>query len=247
MFELVKLITAAILPPFNIILLLILALVLILIGYKKLAYTCAILGIVILYIFSIPYTSQKLTNSLITEDNLSLDDYKQAQAIVVLGGGLRDSKELYGKLATSAIELERVRYAAYLQKETGLPLLATGSSPNGTSEADIIAQELQSFFNVPTKWIESKAKTTKENAAFSKAMLEKDGVHKIILVTNEWHMQRAKMLFEREGFEVLPASVGSGLTPDYYGLNYMYFIPQASALQSNMFALKEWIGYWKEK
>ena len=42
-------------------------------------------------------------------------------------------------------------------------------------------------------------------------MLEKEGIHKIILVTNEWHMQRAKLLFQQQGFDVLPASVAKAL------------------------------------
>ncbi|QLB20318.1 hypothetical protein A6B43_01550 [Vespertiliibacter pulmonis] len=247
MFELTKIITAIVLPPFNVLILWLFSLLLHYLNWRRLSYFITFLGIGILYIFSIPYTSQKLQDSLITEDNLSLSDYRSAQAIVLLGGGLRDSKELYAKLATNSIAIERVRYAAFLQKSTQLPLLITGSSPNGTSEAGVMAQELQQFFGVPTKWIEEKAKTTKENAQFSHQILAKLGIKKIVLVTNQWHMQRAKLLFERQGFDVLPASVGAGITPETYGLNVMYFIPQSGALHSNMLALKEWIGYWKEK
>ena len=247
MFELTKIITTMILSPFNVLILWLFSLILARFKFKKLSYFTAFSGLAILYIFSIPYTSQKLHDSLVTEDNLTLEDYKSAQAIVLLGGGLRDSKELFAKLATNQIAAERVRYAAYLQKQTKLPLLITGSSPNGTSEASVMAQELKMFFDIPTEWIEDKAKTTKENALFSKEILEKANVKKIILVTNQWHMMRAKLLFERVGFEVLPASVGAGITPETYGLNMMYFMPQSGALHSNMHALKEWLGYWKER
>ncbi|MBF0785307.1 YdcF family protein [Muribacter muris] len=247
MFVVTKIITAIILPPFNVLILWLMSLWFFRLNWKKLAYVSSFLGIAILYIFSLPYTSQKLHDSLVTEDNLTLDDYRSAQAIVLLGGGLRDSKELFGKLAISEIAFERVRYAAYLQKHTQLPLLITGSSPNGTSEAAVMANELKMFFQIPTEWIEGKAKTTKENAQFSRAILEKAQVRKIILVTNQWHMQRAKLLFEREGFEVLPASVGGGITPSTYGLTIMHFLPASGALHSNVHALKEWIGYWKEK
>lgn len=247
MFAFTKIMTAIILPPFNVLILWLLSLCFFRLKWKKLAYLSTLTGIMILYIFSLPYTSQKLHNSLVTEDNLSLDDYRSAQAIVLLGGGLRDSKELFGKLAVSEIAFERVRYAAYLQKTTQLPLLITGSSPNGTSEADVMANELKTFFHIPTQWVESKAKTTKENAQFSRAILQKERIHKIVLVTNQWHMQRAKLLFEREGFDVLPASVGGGITPSTYGLTLMHFLPASGALHSNVHALKEWIGYWKEK
>ena len=100
---------------------------------------------------------------------------------------------------------------------------------------------------MPTKWLEEKSLTTKENALYTRQLLEKEGIHKIILVTNEWHMQRAKLLFQQQGFDVLPASVGEGITPDSYGLNMMHFVPQAGAMAKNMQLLKEWIGYWKEK
>ncbi|QIM65591.1 YdcF family protein [Frederiksenia canicola] len=247
MFELTKIITAVILPPFNVLILWLLSLLFAKLKWKTLSLFTSLLGIGILYMFSIPYTSQKLHDSLVTEDNLTLEDYRSAQAIVLLGGGLRDNKELYAKLATNQIAFERVRYAAYLQKETGLPLLITGSSPNGTSEAAVMGRELEIFFNVPTQWLEQQARTTRENAVFSKEILAKEGIKKIVLVTNQWHMMRAKLLFEREGFEVLPASVGAGITPANYVLNVMYFIPQSGALHSNMHALKEWLGYWKEK
>lgn len=247
MFEFTKIITAAILPPFNVLILWLFALLFAWFGKKKLSRFCAFLGIAILYVFSLPYTSQKLHDSLTKEDNLSLSDYQSAQAIILLGGGLRDSKELSGKLAVSQIALERVRYAAFLQKETGLPLLITGATANGTPEAEVMAKELAYFFNVPTRWIEPKARTTKENALLSKQMLEKEQINKVVLVTNQWHMMRAKLLFEQAGFDVLPASVGNGITPVEYGLTLMHFIPQSGALHSNMHALKEWIGYWKEK
>lgn len=247
MFELTKIITAMIMPPFNVLLLWLFALLCFRFGRKTLSRLATILGIVILYVFSIPFTSKLLNDSLVTEDNLTLQDYRSAQAIVLLGGGIRDSKELFAKLSTNQIAVERVRYAAFLQKETGLPLLITGSAANGTSEAKIMANELSMFYKVPTEWLEEKAKTTKENALFSKAILQPQGIQKVILVTNQWHMQRARMLFEQQGFEVLPASVGAGATPETYGMNLMYFIPQAGAMNSNMLALKEWFGYLKEK
>lgn len=247
MFELVKLVTAMLLPPFNVVILWLLAFILFYLNRKFFASFLAILGIIILYIFSIPYTSQKLGDSLVEANITTIEQYKTAQAIVVLGGGLRDSQELFGKLATTGIPLERMRYAAYLHKETGLPILVTGSSPNGISEAKVMADEFEIFFNINTKWLENKAKTTKENAIFSREILEKENIQKIILVTNQWHMKRAEMLFKQQGFDVLPASVGSGDTPEHYKLNFMHFIPQAGAMNSNMLALKEWLGYWKEK
>lgn len=243
----IKIITAIILPPFNVLILLFFALLFQTLQWHKLRNFCAVIAIAVLYVFSIPYTSQKLEQYLITEDNLSLNEYKSAQAIVLLGGGIRDNKEIYSKIAVSSMGLERMRYAAYLQKNTELPLLITGSASNGNPEATFMAKELETFFNVPTKWLETKAKNTQENLEFSREILLQANVKKIILVTHQWHMPRAKLLFERAGFEVLPASIGNGIVPESYALHTLHFIPQAGALNTNSNLLREYIGYWKEK
>ncbi|MDG2938883.1 YdcF family protein [Bisgaard Taxon 10/6] len=247
MIDMTKLITAIILPPFDVLILLVLAFFLRLFRFKKLAFLTALLSVVILYTFSIPYTAERLNNSLTQEDHLTADDYRKAQAIVILGGGLRDSKELFNTLTVPGLVLERMRYAAYLHKETELPILISGASPNGNSEAKVMGQEFFTFFGVQPKWLEEHSTNTKQNALYSKEILERENIKRIVLVTNQWHMKRAKMLFEQQGFEVLPASVGPGIIPDSYELNAMHFIPQAGALAANMQLLKEWIGYWKEQ
>lgn len=247
MFILTKLLTALVLPPFSILILWLLALLCRSLKWKKISLFCTLFGILLLYISSISYTSRKLENSLIIPNRFSLQEYKNAQAIVLLGAGIRDSQELFSKISVTELGLERMRYAAYLQKETQLPLLITGSAYNGTSEADAMAKELAYFFNTPTTWIENKATTTKENALFSQAILVNQQIKKIILITQQWHMPRAKYLFEQAGFEVIPASVGYGIVPEHYALHFMHFIPQAGALHKNTLLLKEWLGLWKEK
>ena len=68
---------------------------------------------------SAPFTSLLLTDN---DDSpaLTLDDYKQAQAIVILGGGSYPTKELYAETASGAAQLERLRYAAFFTKRNGL-------------------------------------------------------------------------------------------------------------------------------
>ena len=41
-----------------------------------------------------------------------------------------------------------------------------------------MAKELNQFFNVPTQWIENKARNTEENASFTKNILIKDHIQK---------------------------------------------------------------------
>ena len=245
MLLLTKLLTAIILPPFNSLILWFSSLLLYKLQFRKLSRFCTVFGIAILYICSTPYFSHKLIQAVTFSEKFTIEDYKKAQAIIVLGGGVRNSDELFGDYAIAAAPLERMRYAAYLHRQTGLPILVTGGSPEGREpEAKIMAQELHDFFGVQVKWLESNANTTAQNARLSKNILNRESISHIILVTNQWHMKRAKMLFEREGFNVLAAGTTAHQALD---MGILPFIPQAQALQNSSIALKEWIGYWKEK
>ena len=65
----------------------------------------------------------------------------------------------------------------------------------------------------------------------------------LLLVTSAWHMPRAKMLFERAGFEVVPA-------PCDYEMHMIAeqpieigdFFPNAEAMTRNAWAVKEWVA-----
>lgn len=170
-----------------------------------------------------------------------------AQAIVVLGGGRQsDAPEYGGQGVPNAITLVRVRYAAMLQRETGLPILVTGGAPDGKpqSEAVQMARVLREDFSTPVKWLEDKSNNTAQNAQFSAGILQKVGVQRILLVTDAMHMARAQRIFSRSGFDVLPAptrflSRGPDSVIDY--------IPDSSALGGASYATHEWVGlcwYW---
>jgi uncharacterized SAM-binding protein YcdF (DUF218 family) len=109
---------------------------------------------------------------------------KTADAIVVLTGGDLQNME-----------------AARLHLETGLPILASG----GDGEAPRIKKYLESQLNVRVMWTEDRSMTTEENARFSSEILERAGVHRIILVTYAMHMRRARFMFSDQGLEVIAA------------------------------------------
>ena len=72
------------------------------------------------------------------------------------------------------------------------------------------------------------ANTADEAVAVKKMALG----NKIILVTSAFHMPRAQMLFEKEGFEVVPYPVDfKSLTTD--SLTFMDYLPNAAELSKN--------------
>jgi uncharacterized SAM-binding protein YcdF (DUF218 family) len=173
-----------------------------------------------------------------------------AQAIVVLAAGrLQDAPEYGGRDIPDYYALARLRYAAHLQRATGLPVLVTGG--NGGSgidpdirdrayaKADAMAAALREDFGVPVRWIEPNARDTAENAAYSAAILRREGVKRILLVTDAMHMPRSRAVFEHAGLEVVDAPTM------FFGdqaRSIRAWIPEAEGMRRSWYAVYEWIG-----
>lgn len=171
-----------------------------------------------------------------------------AQAIVVLSGGqLVEAAEYGGLSVPNAITLIRMRYAAKLYLDTGLPILVTGGAIGAPqSEAAQMARVLREDFSTPVKWLEEASDNTAQNAQFSARILQPVGVQKILLVTDAMHMARARSIFVRNGFDVVAAPT-QFLSQSRRDLSPFDFIPGGHELYRASFAMHEWLGlvwYW---
>lgn len=170
----------------------------------------------------------------------------QAEAIVVLGGGRYSAAPEYGGDTVNRFTLERLRYAARLQRQTGLPILVSGGTVFGEArpEATLMSEALEKDFGVTAKWIESRSRTTFENATFSKAMLAEAGIRRVYLVTHAWHMARAEWAFVQSGTLVTPAPTGfSTPAPDDH--RQLGWLPSGHGLYLSSQALHERLGlFW---
>jgi len=183
-------------------------------------------------------SDQDLTQAQ-TRTKRQIQNYSEhPQAIVVLGGGRRlgaqDSSE-YSHQDLGKESLERVRLAAKVAKQTGLPILTTGGLPDARgesqsidqAEAAIMALVLKNEYGLSVKWIEDQSHTTQENAVYSAKLLKPEGVDHIYLVTQFWHMPRAQKIFEKQGFKVFPIAQGYQASQRYTPLD---FYPSAQGM-----------------
>ena len=172
----------------------------------------------------------------------SIDTLKEeADAIVILGGGVRAQAPEYGNRPNlNAAELERLRHGARLHRATGRPILVTGGSPEGAEpEALLMREVLQEDFGVQARWMEPYSRTTRENARNSAAILRGEGAERIYLVSQGWHLARAIKAFEAEGLKVIPAGTGCrGLGE----IRWFHFLPHPDALEMSYWAVHEWVG-----
>jgi uncharacterized SAM-binding protein YcdF (DUF218 family) len=167
-----------------------------------------------------------------------LEDARTAQALVILGGGVRREAIEYGGDTLGRLSLERARYGAKLARETGLPVLVSGGSVWGdtATEASLMRAALEKEFNVPVRWAEDRSRNTHENAQLSAAILKRDGVQRVVLVIHGFDMRRARAEFNAAGLEVVPAPT---LIASFEVASPLDFVPSVSALQGSYFALYE--------
>jgi len=210
--------------------------------YARLGWTFILVSLGGLTTLSMPITAQRLIHTLEVYAPASPTDLEQAQALVVLGGGIEQNQPEYAADVLNGYTLERIRYAAFLYQRHDLPILVTGGSPlGGEAEGWVMKRELETLFSVPVRWLETGSNNTAQNAEFSRRILQQAGVDRIALVTHAWHMPRAKAAFERAGFTVVPAPT-SFQTTAMPGV--MKFVPQAHYLDMSNIALREWLGLW---
>ncbi|HJV76697.1 MAG TPA: YdcF family protein [Noviherbaspirillum sp.] len=239
---LTKVLSALLLPPLNLILLCAVGLRL----HQKrprLGFALSGFALTALAIISTPAGALLLLSPLekLSTPLASAKD-ADAQAIVLLGGGRMMSAPEYGDQDTPNLTaLARVRYAAKLYRDTGLPVLASGGSPDGSaeSEASIMARSLQDDFAIPVKWIEEHSDDTAQNAAYSATMLKQADVSRILLVTDALHMPRSRAVFEKTGLEVVPAPT---MFFSRNRLTLFDFMPSGEGLRRSHYAMHEWIG-----
>ena len=160
----------------------------------------------------------------------------------MLGGGRARVASAGGDYdQVGSITLMRLRAAAYLQRQTHLPLLVTGGAPDGQgeSEAVLMARSLKDDFGVEARWVESNAINTNQNAILSAQLLRQENIQQILLVTDAIHMPRARWAFEHAGLRVAPVPSHFVASGDFHLAS---FIPNAQSLKNSHYAIHEWLG-----
>jgi len=157
----------------------------------------------------------------------SRTDGADADVIIVLGAGLRNgapSLVLAARLDTTV---------EYLRVNGDIPVIVTGGLGQGETitEAEAMFRYLVARgIDESLIWKEDKSTRTHENIAFSRSLMEEKGLDvssiKVAVVSNEFHLYRAKLIAEKAGLDV------SGIAADTIGLHrrVLYHFREAFSL-----------------
>jgi len=171
-------------------------------------------------------------------------------AVLVLGAGRQAAvPELDGAPDLTPLALARLRHGARLARETGLPLAFSGGVGHGAGpgadEAAVAARVARQEFGVPLRWQEGRSRDTLESARLSTALLHREGIRRIVLVTDATHQRRALAAFARAAGEqgvtmaVLPATVG---LPAPGPTSLADWVATPRGAQWSWLAFYEWFG-----
>ena len=250
--ELKPVLTTLLLPPAAPLLLLVFALLLA-VRRKATGLVLAFLSAALLWLLSCHAVSVLLARNLLPQyPPLSVAALKSsgAQAIVVLGGGVHPVAPEYGEPQAAPAAAMRLRYGAWLARQSGLPLAFAGGMGWGAADAQTLSEgevarraALQDY-GLTLKWIDSQSRDTAENARLLRPLLQKDGVQRIALVTHSSHMPRAVRAFESAGFTVTAAPMGF-IVPQRSAV--LEWLPSSDGMDSSRAVLKEWLGLWAQR
>lgn len=235
-FLLKKILTPLVLPPTGPLLLVFVGLLFI---RRRAGRMLAWAGCLLLFALASPLVARALLDVVDDTPALDYEQARDAQAIVIMGGGVRHAPE-YGGDSLGRLTLERVRYGAWVARRTDLPVLVTGGAVyGGTSEAYVMRAALQDEFGVPVRWIEPRSRNTHENARFTADLLQPEGIRRIVLVAHSFDMRRAQAEFRAAGFDPIlaPTGVRTEWSPDVPLV--LRLIPNMAALNGSYYALYE--------
>jgi uncharacterized SAM-binding protein YcdF (DUF218 family) len=176
---------------------------------------------------------------------------QRAGAIVVLGSGVRVTQgaEEYVELDSNGA-FRCIRAADVYRRAGPCPVIVSGgkASPDapGPATAEAMRDFLISLGVAPSDIIvESAARTTYENAVYSRELLEDRRLGDVVLVTDAAHMYRSVGCFRALGIDVTPAACNYQANARQWSVDE--FLPTAPAARKTESAAHEWLGivwYW---
>lgn len=234
--------------PISVVLILVLAALLLLArGRTRIASGVLVSALGVLWISATPLVAEGLYRNLESRyPPLPLERVPQAGCVLLLGGAV--SPALAPRVDVELGEpVDRVYKAAQLYRagKARMVIVTAGNQPWSLSpwaEADLI-RDLLVEWGVPAEaiFLEGSSRNTRENAIFSKNLVDSINCETSLLVTSAAHMPRAVAAFQAVGLSITPVStdvrvVDKGLPPA------MDFLPSAAALAMTSEAIREWIG-----
>ncbi|OOZ42776.1 YdcF family protein [Solemya elarraichensis gill symbiont] len=237
-FELIRALETLFLPPSGLITLGIIG---VLFGFTRSGRQLLGISMLLLYLMSTSYVSawmnSRLTHQYPAADPALLKSDNAPQALVVLGGGYYGESVEYGNTAIGPFFAERIRYAAWLAKQSELPVIVSSGKADAPAAVRILTEE----YGVENVSHENKSWTTDDNARYLRQLLKEQEIGKIGVITHAWHMPRAMWSLESHKIDATALPMGLLASMPELG-DYNSWLPSMSALVRSRNVMHEFFG-----
>jgi uncharacterized SAM-binding protein YcdF (DUF218 family) len=211
----------------------------------RLAVGLQVLGLVVLYVFSIEPTAGALMRR--TEAGVR-ETYRPDvvyDAVIVLGGGLDpDATEASGRPEYNGAGERILRGYELLREGRARHILISGGSldprPEAVIEAEVLARQLRAWGIEPERiFTEGRSRNTRENAVESEKVIREQGWQRLLLVTSAAHLPRAYGCFAAVGIRPDTFAADVRASP---GKRSPSWLPRAYHLSASSETLRELAG-----
>jgi uncharacterized SAM-binding protein YcdF (DUF218 family) len=205
------------------------------------------LGLVVLYVFSIEWTAGVLMRAAEAGVAPTYRPDVVYDAVILLGGGLDpDATETSGRPEYNGAGDRVVRTFELLREGRARDVLISGGSldprPEAVIEAEVLSRQLQLWGIEPGRiFTEGRSRNTRENALESEKIIREKGWKTLLLVTSAAHMPRAYGCFTAVGIHP-DTFVADVRTPP--GKRSASWLPRSYHLSASSDALRELAGRW---
>jgi uncharacterized SAM-binding protein YcdF (DUF218 family) len=207
--------------------------------------------LLLFYLLACPKASEWLVSTLEDQyrDN-GIANAPAAPAIVVLGGALNMPSGSHS-LAEITSSSDRLLEALRLYRVGKAPLIVASSGDNPLLSKAGNMHNAEAMRSILEEWgapssailVEDASINTRENALFTRSLLEQRGIGRVLLVTSAIHMPRAASAFRKVGFDVFPVP-GDFLTGWEEQRALFNWFPSSTAMANSRDAIHEWLGLW---
>ena len=175
----------------------------------------------------------------------------EADAIVVLSAGIVPPDSVRPKAQLDSASVARCLHAAQLYHSgPRRRVLLTGGKVRPNRKGPFLAEAMQDFMlqlgiSKEDILLETRSRTTFENALYSANVLGDHQIKSVILVTDATHLHRGVLCFEAQGIKATPSGCRYRATEFEWRL--ASFLPNEGAAVANHDVFHEWLGlawYW---
>jgi uncharacterized SAM-binding protein YcdF (DUF218 family) len=202
---------------------------------------------VVFLFFSNSYIINNIWN-LYQAQPVRLSKQESFDAGIVLGGisgfDTTINQGFFGASADRFIQTARLYHEGHIKKVVVSGGNAILLNKTDYSEANFLAENLGDV-DIPDSVIirETRSRNTKENAAYSKQLLDSANLGQpFLLITSAHHMPRALKIFRKNGMEVKPFPCNYMVLPVDTRFTWKSLLPSEDALSKWTLLLKEWVG-----